>query len=46
MRQRLHLSMIDVPDAFTPEQYTIYCDFEQAIYREDLSDEKNEQGLA
>jgi carbohydrate-selective porin OprB len=42
-----HLSAIDViPDEFTPEQYTIYCDFEQALYREDLSDEKNEQGLA
>jgi porin len=42
-----HLSAIDVvPGEFTPEQYTIYCDFEQALYREDLFDEKNEQGLA
>lgn len=42
-----HLSAIDViPGDFTPEQYTIYCDFEQTFYREDLSDEKNEQGLA
>lgn len=42
-----HLSPIDVvPGEFSPEQYTIYCDFEQALYREDASDEKNEQGLA
>ncbi len=42
-----HLSAIDVvPGEFMPEQYTIYGDFEQAIYREDLSDERNEQGLS
>jgi porin len=40
------LSAIDLPGEFVHEQYTIYCDFEQAIYREDPSDEKNEQGLA
>lgn len=42
-----HLSTIDVvPGDFTPEQYTVYYDFEQSLYREDLSDEKNKQGLA
>lgn len=42
-----HLSPIDVvPGEFTPEQYMIYGDFEQAIFREDPKDEKNKQGLS
>jgi len=42
-----HLSPMDVVVGdFSPEQYTIYGDFEQALYREDASDEKNDQGLS
>ncbi len=41
-----HRSPIDVvPEEFTSEQYTLYWDFEQALYREDFCDDKNEQGL-
>jgi len=40
-----HRSAIDVPEKSLPEQYTLYCDVEQVLYREDPSDEKNEQGL-
>jgi len=40
-----HRSAVDVPGDEQPEQYTLYCDVEQILYREDPCDEKNEQGL-
>jgi porin len=40
-----HRSPVDVRGDLQPEQYTMYCDLEQVLYREDPSDEKNEQGL-
>ncbi|HOM19254.1 MAG TPA: carbohydrate porin, partial [Thermoguttaceae bacterium] len=40
-----HRSTVNVPGDFSPEQYTIYFDIEQMLYREDPCDEKNEQGL-
>lgn len=40
-----HRSAVDVAEDFLPEQYTLYCDAEQVLYREDPNDEKNEQGL-
>ncbi len=38
-------SAINLPDEESPEQYTLYFDIEQMVYRENPDDEKDEQGL-
>ncbi|MCS7304829.1 MAG: carbohydrate porin [Thermoguttaceae bacterium] len=40
-----HRSAIQLPEEQSPEQYTLYFDIEQSVFRENPTDDKDEQGL-